>query len=57
MGLIWRENLAEKKVAENTLFLETVFDVILKDHKIEITKLVFKKIAVNAKLSYSQYQK
>jgi len=52
---LWK--FSGKKVAENTLFLETVFDVILKDHKIEITKLVFKKIAVNAKLSYSQYQK
>jgi len=48
-------------VAENTLVLETAFDVLLIDHKIDIPKLVFKKIAekiaVNASFNYIPYKK
>jgi hypothetical protein len=48
-------------VGEKSLLLETLFDVMLIDHKIEIPKLVFKKIAekieVKANISYSPYTK
>ena len=48
-------------VAESTLVLETAFDVMLIDHKIDIPKLVFKKIAekiaVSASLNYIPYKK
>lgn len=48
-------------VGENSMQLETKFDVILADHQIEIPKLVFKKIAekieVNASLNYTPLKK
>jgi hypothetical protein len=48
-------------VAEKSLILETLFEVMLIDHKIEIPKLVFKKIAekieVKASINYSPYTK
>ena len=48
-------------VGEKSLLLETQFEVMLIDHKIEIPKLVFKKIAekieVKANISYSPYTK
>ena len=46
-------------ISENSLILETVFQVMLVDYKIDVPKLVFKKIAetvdVNAKLNYIPY--
>ena len=48
-------------VGENSLVLETKFEVMLIDHKIEIPKLVFKKIAekieVSANINYAPYTK
>ena len=48
-------------VAENTLNLDARFDVILIDHKIDIPKLVFmkiaEKIAVGANINYIPYIK
>ena len=48
-------------IAENTLNLDTKFDVMLIDHKIDIPKLVFKKIAekiaVSASINYIPYKK
>jgi polyisoprenoid-binding protein YceI len=48
-------------IAENTLNLDTKFDVMLIDHKIDIPKLVFKKIAekiaVTASINYIPYKK
>lgn len=48
-------------VGENSLILETRFDVMLVDHNIEVPKLVFKKIAekieVSASLNYAPYKK
>jgi hypothetical protein len=48
-------------VGENSLVLETSFDVMLIDHKIEVPKLVFKKIAekieVSANINYTPYVK
>jgi len=48
-------------VGEKSLLLETLFEVMLIDHKIEIPKLVFKKIAekieVSATINYSPYVK
>jgi len=48
-------------VGENSLVLETKFDVMLIDHKIEVPKLVFKKIAekieVSANINYTPYVK
>lgn len=56
-----RKLIGKLTVAENTLLIETKFEVMLIDHKIEIPKLVFKKIAekveVIAKISYSPYIK
>ena len=48
-------------IAENNLNLDTRFDVMLIDHKIDIPKLVFKKIAekiaVSASINYIPYKK
>lgn len=48
-------------VGEKSILLETAFDVMLIDHKIDIPKLVFKKIAekieVKANITYTPYQK
>jgi len=48
-------------IGENTLNLDARFDVMLIDHKIDIPKLVFKKIAekiaVSANLNYIPYKK
>ena len=48
-------------VSENSLLLDTKFEVLLVDHKIDIPKLVFKKIAekinVSANINYLPYQK
>jgi len=48
-------------VTDQSMFLETKFQVILVDHKIEIPKLVFKKIAeiveVSASINYAPYKK
>ncbi|MFA6945058.1 MAG: YceI family protein [Pedobacter sp.] len=48
-------------VGENSMLLETKFEVLLIDHKIEIPKLVFKKIAekieVTASINYIPYIK
>jgi len=48
-------------IGENTLNLDARFDVLLIDHKIDIPKLVFKKIAekiaVSANLNYIPYKK
>ncbi len=48
-------------VNDTGLALETNFDIFLYDHKIEIPKLVFKKIAekvnVSASMNYSAYKK
>lgn len=48
-------------VAENTLNLDARFDVMLIDHKIDIPKLVFmkiaEKIAVGASINYIPYKK
>lgn len=48
-------------IGNNTLSLDTRFDVMLKDHKIDIPKLVFnkiaEKIAVSAIINYIPYKK
>ncbi len=48
-------------VKDTGLALETKFDILLEDYKIEIPKLVFKKIAekvaVTANMNYSPYKK
>jgi len=48
-------------IAEDTLNLDTRFDVMLIDHKIDIPKLVFKKIAekiaVSASINYIPFKK
>lgn len=48
-------------VGEKSLVLEAIFEVLLVDHKIEIPKLVFKKIAekieVSTTINYSPYVK
>ncbi|MFA5243753.1 MAG: YceI family protein [Pedobacter sp.] len=48
-------------IGENSMQLETKFDVMLADHQIEIPRLVFKKIAekieVKASLNYSPLKK
>lgn len=48
-------------VGNNMLSLDTQFDVLLIDHKIDIPKLVFnkiaEKIAVSARINYSPYLK
>jgi hypothetical protein len=61
-GIDQNRNLVGKlTVSENSLLLETSFEVLLIDHKINIPKLVFKKIAekieVNANINYAPYQK
>lgn len=56
-----RKLIGRLTVGENSLLLETTFEVQLIDHKIDIPKLVFKKIAekidVTANISYVPYQK
>lgn len=48
-------------IGNNALSLDTRFDVMLKDHKIDIPKLVFnkiaEKIAVSASINYIPYKK
>ena len=48
-------------VADKQLLLDSSFDVLLKDHNIEIPRLVFnkiaEKIAVSAKINYTPYSK
>ena len=61
-GIDQNRNLVGKlTVSENSLLLETKFEVLLVDHKIDIPKLVFKKIAekinVSASINYVPYQK
>jgi hypothetical protein len=56
-----RKLVGKLTVSENSLLLETTFEVLLIDHKIDIPKLVFKKIAekinVSANINYVPYQK
>jgi hypothetical protein len=56
-----RNLLGQLTVSETSLLLETKFEVLLVDHKIDIPKLVFKKIAekinVSASINYVPYQK
>jgi hypothetical protein len=56
-----RKLVGKLTVSENSLLLETTFEVLLSDHKIDIPKLVFKKIAekinVIANISYIPYSK
>jgi hypothetical protein len=56
-----RNLVGQLTVSENSLLLETKFEVLLVDHKIDIPKLVFKKIAekinVSASINYVPYQK
>ena len=56
-----RKLVGKLTVSENSLLLETTFEVLLADHKIDIPKLVFKKIAekinVSASINYVPYQK
>jgi hypothetical protein len=61
-GIDQNRNLVGKlTISENSLLLETSFEVLLIDHKINIPKLVFKKIAekinVNANINYIPYIK
>ena len=61
-GIDQNRNLVGKlTISENSLLLETTFEVLLIDHKINIPKLVFKKIAekinVNANINYIPYIK
>jgi hypothetical protein len=56
-----RKLVGKLTVIENSLLLETTFEVLLADHKIDIPKLVFKKIAekinVIANINYVPYSK
>ena len=56
-----RKLVGKLTVSENSLLLDTKFEVLLVDHKIDIPKLVFKKIAekinVSANINYLPYQK
>jgi hypothetical protein len=61
-GIDQNRNLVGKlTISENSLLLETTFEVLLIDHKINIPKLVFKKIAekinVNANINYVPHLK
>lgn len=56
-----RKLTAKLSVGENSMQLETKFEVMLADHQIEVPKLVFKKIAekieVSASLNYVPLKK
>jgi hypothetical protein len=61
-GIDQNRNLVGKlTISENSLLLETTFEVLLIDHKINIPKLVFKKIAekinVNDNINYVPHLK
>ena len=61
-GINQERNLSGRlTVGNNTLSLETHFEVMLADHKIDIPKLVFSKIAerieVSARINYAPYLK
>jgi len=57
----YRKLSGKLTVGEKSMLLETMFEVMLIDHKIDIPKLVFKKIAekieVKANISYAPYLK
>lgn len=61
-GISQERNLMGKlTVGKGSFLLESKFEIMIKDHNIEIPKIVFKKIAekieVNAVLSYEPYKK